>query len=71
MKFEAAMKRAMAAASIILAGAVLGACATHGSAGGASGGYKTFMQKCMEKAGTEQQRSECAWENAARMASGK
>jgi hypothetical protein len=52
--------------SIIAAGAGLTGCAN----GGASGVYQTFMQKCTAAAKTEDERSNCAWENASRMASG-
>jgi hypothetical protein len=52
--------------SMISAGAGLSGCAT----GGGSGNYQTFMQKCTEAAKTEEERSNCAWKNAERMASG-
>ncbi len=42
-------------------------CAT----GGTSGAYQSFMQKCLANAKTEDERSECAWKNADRMASGR
>ncbi len=45
--------------------AVLTGCATNGT----SGGYTSFMQRCTANAKTEQERSECAWKNAERMAS--
>lgn len=51
--------------SIITAGALTG-CAT----GGSSGGYQTFMQRCLADAKTAEERSTCAWENASRMADG-
>ncbi len=47
--------------------AVSAGCAT----GGTSGTYQTFMQKCLANAKTEDDRSECAWQNAERMASGR
>lgn len=53
-------------ASIVTAGAGLTGCAT----GGASGAHQSFMQKCMATAKTEDERSNCAWENASRMAGG-
>jgi hypothetical protein len=43
----------------------LGGCANAGSAA------PSYMQACMAKASTEMERSECAWSNAARMASGR
>ncbi len=52
--------------SIVLVSTAVSGCAT----GGGSGGYQTFMQKCEAAATTNQERSECAWENAERMASG-
>lgn len=67
MQFRTAIKIGMAVCSLLFASAFLGACAT----GGGSGGYKTFMQKCEESATTEQERSECAWKNAERNASGR
>lgn len=57
---------AIAVGSIVVT-CVLGGCATGGSAGGAS----TFMRECLAKATTEAQRTECAWSNASRMASGR
>ena len=51
--------------SIIAVGTALTGCATNGS----SGGYTSFMGRCTANAKTEQERSECAWENADRMAS--
>ena len=53
--------------SIISASAVLSGCATDGSSGGAT----TFMQKCMAKATTKQEKSDCAYANAERMSSGR
>ncbi len=41
-------------------------CAT----GGTSEVHQTFMQKCTANASTEEERSDCAYENADRMASG-
>lgn len=52
--------------SIIAATTAMVGCAT----GGGSGQYQSFMEKCMANATTEQERSECAWENSSRMASG-
>ncbi len=42
-------------------------CAT----GGTSGAHQSFMQKCLANAKTENERSECAWKNADRMAGGR
>ena len=52
---------------------VLGAIAALSSLGGCAGGSArpSYMQSCLEKATSEAQRSECAWSNAARMASGR
>ncbi len=52
--------------SIIAAGAALSGCAT----GDSSEVHQTFMQKCTANASTEAERSDCAYENADRMASG-
>jgi hypothetical protein len=49
----------------IIAGAA--GCAT----GGTSGAQATYMQSCTANANTEQERSECAWKNADRMAGGR
>ena len=38
--------------------------------GGRSEVHQTFMQKCTANASTEEERSDCAYENADRMASG-
>ena len=46
--------------------AAVAGCAT----GGTSEVQQTFMQKCRASAETEEERSECAWKNADRMASG-
>ncbi len=46
------------------------AASTGCATGGTSGGYQTFMQKCLANAKTENERSDCAWKNAERMASG-
>jgi len=51
---------------IIAASVVLTGCASNGS----SGAQTTFMQRCTANAKTEQERSDCAWKNADRMASG-
>jgi hypothetical protein len=53
--------------SIIAAGAALSGCPT----GGNSGVQTTSMQRCTAEAKTEQERSECAWKNADRMAGGR
>jgi hypothetical protein len=53
--------------SIIAASVVLTGCATSGG----SGAQTTFMEKCTANAKTEQERSDCAWQNADRMASGR
>ena len=66
MQFGMARTTGMAVCAMLMA-AALGACAT----GGSGEQYKTFMQKCMETATTEQERSECAWKNADRYASGR
>jgi hypothetical protein len=50
-----------------LAVAVLGGCAT----GASSGPNQSFMSQCEAKASNEQERSECAWKNAERNASGR
>jgi hypothetical protein len=52
--------------SIIAASVVLTGCAGNGS----SGAQSTFMQRCTANAKTKQERSDCAWKNADRMASG-
>lgn len=52
--------------SIIAASGVLTGCAGNGG----SGAQTTFMQKCTADAKTKQERSDCAWKNADRMASG-
>ncbi len=46
------------------------AASTGCATGGTSGAYQTFMQKCLANATTENERSDCAWKNAERMASG-
>ena len=46
------------------------AAATGCVTGGASGAHQTFMQKCLANAKTKNERSQCAWKNAERMASG-
>lgn len=53
--------------SIITASVVLTGCATSGG----SGAQTTLMEKCTANAKTEQERSDCAWQNADRMASGR
>lgn len=53
--------------SILAAGAALTGCATDGS----SGAHTSFMERCTQNAKTEQERSECAWKNADRMAGGR
>jgi hypothetical protein len=60
------LRNGLVAWSIILVCAGLGGCAGTGS----SGGYTSYMGRCVENAKTEQERSECAWKNADRMASG-
>jgi len=55
------------ALSIIAAGAGMSGCAT----GAGAGTHKSFMEVCTESAKTEAERSECAWQNASRMASGR
>ena len=67
MQLGSVAKTGMALGAMLLV-AALGACASGGSSGGT---YKTFMQKCEEAATTEMERSECAWKNAERNASGK
>ena len=52
--------------SVIIACAGLAGCTT----GGSSGGRQSFMQSCEQNATSKQARSECAWKNAERMASG-
>ena len=47
------------------------AAATGCVTGGASGAHQTFMQKCLANAKTEDARSDCAWQNADRMAGGR
>lgn len=56
-----------------IATAVLAAlCTLDGcAAGNTTGASPSFMQSCLEKATTDQERSECAWRNASRMASGR
>ncbi len=44
--------------------------ALAGCAAGGNAGAQTYVQKCFADATTEAERSECAWRNAARMASG-
>ena len=51
---------------IVAAGAVTG-CATDGS----SGTHTSYMERCTQNAKNEQERSECAWKNADRMAGGR
>jgi hypothetical protein len=58
---------AIAGWSLVLACTSFAGCATNAT----SGAHKTFMAKCEESANTEQERSECAWKNAERMASGR
>jgi len=53
--------------SIIVAAAAVTGCATDGSAGA----HTSFMERCTQNAKTEQERSECAWKNADRMAGGR
>lgn len=53
--------------SLTLAAVVLGGCA----AGAGQGPNESFMSQCEAQAKTEQERSECAWRNADRMASGR
>lgn len=45
----------------------LGGCTT----GGSSGTNQSFMSQCESRATTKQERSECAWKNAERNASGR
>ena len=52
--------------SIIAALVGLSGCATGGTTGGAG----SYMSRCVEAAKTEAERSECAWKNADRNASG-
>jgi hypothetical protein len=52
--------------SMVLACTGLAGCATDGT----SAAPNSFMGRCLENATTEQDRSECAWKNADRMASG-
>ena len=52
--------------SIIIASAGLAGCA----AGGTTGGASSYISRCQEAAKTESERSECAWKNADRNASG-
>jgi len=47
------------------------AAATGCVTGGTSEVRQTFMQKCLANAKTENERSECAWKNADRMAGGR
>ena len=51
---------------IIIALAGLAGCA----AGGTTGGASSYMSRCQEAAKTKAERSECAWKNAERNASG-
>jgi H+/gluconate symporter-like permease len=60
------LRSAIAACFVASAIAASTGCAT----GGTSGTYQTFMQKCLANATTEDERSDCAWKNAERMASG-
>jgi len=53
--------------SMVLVGAAVSGCATDGS----SGTHSSYMGRCTENATTEQERSECAWKNADRMAGGR
>ncbi len=46
------------------------AASTGCATGGTSEVYQTFMQKCLANAKTKDERSQCAWKNAERMASG-
>ena len=46
------------------------AASTGCATGGRSEVHQTFMQKCTANASTEEERSDCAYENADRMASG-
>lgn len=57
----------IAICSLAVAGVALGGCAT----GGASGPNQSFMSQCDARATTEMERSECAWKNAERNASGR
>ena len=52
--------------TLMLACAGLSGCAT----GGSSAAPNSYMGRCQEAAKTEKERSECAWKNAERMASG-
>ena len=60
------LRAGIVAWSILVACAGLASCATDG----ASGAHTSFMAKCEQNAKTGQERSECAWKNADRMASG-
>lgn len=60
------LRTGIAAWSMLVVCAGLAACTTDGT----SGAHASFMAKCVETAKTEQERSECAWKNADRMASG-
>lgn len=51
---------------LALAAVALGGCAT----GAGQGPNQSFMSQCEARAKTEMERSECAWRNAERMASG-
>ena len=53
--------------SIVVATAAVSGCATDGS----SGGHTSYMERCTQNAKNEQERSECAWKNADRMAGGR
>ncbi len=46
------------------------AASTGCATGGTSEAHQTFMQKCLANAKTKDQHSDCAWENADRMAGG-
>ncbi len=55
-------------AACFVAGAI--AASTGCATGGSSEAHQSFMQKCLANAKTKDQRSDCAWENADRMAGG-
>lgn len=67
MQFRIGSGIEVVAWSIIAACVVLTGCATSGG----SGAQTTFMGKCTTNAKTEQERSDCAWQNADKMASGR
>jgi len=56
----------------IASGAIVALLSLGGCAAGTGGSAApSYMQSCLAKATTEQERSECAWGNASRMASGR